>query len=281
MTKQSKSQIIKEWKSSDIKIKKDSKGLLWVVLGKEKVRLPKDLTNIKSITLSQAEGFLGLDKAINDLVDDVEKERKVKSKAPWMIGNKFWQQRSKHGRDKLFQSADLLWEAACEYFQWCDDNPWVKVEQKKGNSSIDILELMQFAKKEGADLDQVMKNATSTLIEIPTARPYTYQGLCGYLDGINVGYFNDFEKSLVGKEDADSKDFSVIITRIREVIYQQKFEGATVGTFSATIISRDLGLTDKKEIENNHSGEIKNNIDYSKIPTEALQLILKSQKDEQ
>ncbi len=57
MAKQSKSQIVKEWKSSDIKIEKDSKGLLWVVLGKEKIRLPKDSTNIKSITLSQAEGF--------------------------------------------------------------------------------------------------------------------------------------------------------------------------------------------------------------------------------
>ncbi len=75
MAKQSKSQIVKEWKSSDIKIKKDSKGLLWVVLGKEKVKLPQDLTNVKSITLSQAEGFLGLDKAINDLADDVEKNK--------------------------------------------------------------------------------------------------------------------------------------------------------------------------------------------------------------
>ncbi|MGV0964914.1 terminase small subunit-like protein [Empedobacter falsenii] len=63
MAKQSKSQIVKEWKSSSIKIKKDSKGLLWVVLGKEKVRLPKDLTNVKFITLSQAEGFLGLENA--------------------------------------------------------------------------------------------------------------------------------------------------------------------------------------------------------------------------
>lgn len=246
--KQSKSNIVKEWKSSDIKIKKDSKGLLWVVLGKEKVKLPIDL-KVKSITLSQAEGFLGLEKTINDLVDDVE--RKDKSKAPWMIGNKFWQQRSKHGRDRLFKSADLLWEAACEYFQWCDDNPWLKVEQKKGNSNVDILELMAIAKKEGLDVNQVIKSATSSLMEIPTARPYTIQGLCSYLDGINVGYFNDFEKSLKDKTDNASKDFSVVITRIHETIYQQKFEGATIGTFNATIISRDLGLTDKKDHTSN------------------------------
>lgn len=73
MAKQSKSQIVKEWKSSDIKIKKDSKGLLWVVLGKDKVRLPKDLTNVKSITLSQAEGFLGLENA-NSIVSKTYSE---------------------------------------------------------------------------------------------------------------------------------------------------------------------------------------------------------------
>ena len=32
--------------------------------------------------------------------------------------------RSKHGRDKLFATPELLWDAACEYFQWCDENPW-------------------------------------------------------------------------------------------------------------------------------------------------------------
>lgn len=57
MAKQSKSQIVKEWKSSDIKIKKDSKDLLWVVLGKEKVRLPKDFI-AQTIKLQEAEGLL-------------------------------------------------------------------------------------------------------------------------------------------------------------------------------------------------------------------------------
>lgn len=76
MAKQSKSQIVKEWKSSDIKIKKDSKGLLWVVLGKEKVKLPNDLTNIKSITLSQAEGFIGLENVNSIVSKTYSKEEK-------------------------------------------------------------------------------------------------------------------------------------------------------------------------------------------------------------
>lgn len=37
-------------------------------------------------------------------------------------GNQFWMLRSKHGRDKLFATPEALWEAACEYFQWCDEN---------------------------------------------------------------------------------------------------------------------------------------------------------------
>lgn len=38
-------------------------------------------------------------------------------------GNEFWKLRSKHGRDKLFNTPDLLWSAACDYFEWCANNP--------------------------------------------------------------------------------------------------------------------------------------------------------------
>ena len=50
-------------------------------------------------------------------------------------GNQFWMLRSKHGRDKLFATPEALWEAACEYFQWCDENPCLldakKVKEQK------------------------------------------------------------------------------------------------------------------------------------------------------
>ena len=45
-------------------------------------------------------------------------------------GNQFWKLRSKHGRDKLFATPDLLWEAACEYFAYCDKHPWKVVKDK-------------------------------------------------------------------------------------------------------------------------------------------------------
>jgi hypothetical protein len=131
------------------------------------------------------------------------------------IGNQFWKIRSKHGRDKLFATADLLWDAACEYFEWCDENPLMEIDFK------------------GKDADRV---------EIPKMRPYTLQGLCLYL-GCNTAYLRTFK----AEHKESEQDFHTIITRIEEVVYNQKFTGAAAGFLNANIIARDLGLADKKE----------------------------------
>lgn len=132
-------------------------------------------------------------------------------------GNQFWKLRSKHGRDKLFQTPKLLWDAACEYFQWCEDNPLIEV-------------------------DFVGKDATE--VKRPKMRAFTLHGLCIYLD-CNTAYFRNFKQQL--KE--DSQDFSSVITRIEEIIYNQKFTGAASGFLNPNIIARDLGLTDKQEVQ--------------------------------
>jgi len=162
-----------------------------------------------------------------------------------MYGNQFWRIRSKHGRDKLFATAKLLLDACCEYFQWCDENPF--------------LEEIAFSTKDG------IKKST-----LNKMRPYTLQGLTSYLD-CNTVYFNHFEEDLKGKEDETSKDFSKVITCVREIIYNQKFSGAASGFFNSNIIARDLGLADvqkqavtvdsEKKIELKIDGE---NIDLSK-----------------
>jgi vacuolar-type H+-ATPase subunit D/Vma8 len=84
-------------------------------------------------------------------------------------------------------------------------------------------------------------------------RAMTMEGLCIFLD-VNTKYFNQFEIELKDKKDKISKDFSNIITRIREVIRNQKFEGAAAGFLNANIIARDLGLKDSTEID--HTGNI-------------------------
>ena len=131
-------------------------------------------------------------------------------------GNQFWKLRSKHGREKLFKTPDLMWEAACEYFQWCDEHPWQKVDAAKAG-------------------DRFGEHVT-----VPITRPYTISGLSLYLD-CNADYFRQFKKNC-------TKDFSWVISKIESTLYTQKFEGAAVGAFNANIIARDLGLSDKQEI---------------------------------
>lgn len=139
------------------------------------------------------------------------------------IGNQFWKLRSKHGRDRLFATPELLWEAACEYFEWCENNPLIEVDFR------------------GKDAAQV---------ELPKMRAFTMEGLCRYLDA-NTRYFKDFEKNC-------PDDFSPIITRIKEIIYDQKFTGAAAGFLNPNIIARDLGLKDasKQEISGPDGGPL-------------------------
>lgn len=127
-------------------------------------------------------------------------------------GNSFWKLRTKHGRDKLFSSPDILWEAATEYFEWCDTNPLIAIEFN-GKDAIEC--------------------------EIPKMRAYTWSGLEYYL---GITSLRDY------KSKEEYKDFSQVITRIEQIIYTQKFEGAAAGFLNANIISRDLGLADKKDL---------------------------------
>lgn len=135
--------------------------------------------------------------------------------------NKFWQLRSKHGRDKLFETPALLWEAAVEYFEWCEKNP--------------LYEVKGFAFK-----------GYITKAKFPKMRAMTLSGLCFYL-GCNEAYFRTFKKQLPDRE----QDFNTVIEEIETTIYNQKFQGAAADLLNANIIARDLGLKDKSETDIN------------------------------
>lgn len=130
-------------------------------------------------------------------------------------GNQFWNLRSKHGRDKLFQSPELMWEAACEFFQWCIDNPWHKNEVIKSGEM------------------------AGEIIKVPTQRPFTLIGLCLYM-GCSESYFRNFEAN-----NTHNEDFITVLTRIEETIRNNKYEGGMVGAYNANIVMRDLGMVDK------------------------------------
>lgn len=136
-------------------------------------------------------------------------------------GNQFWKARAKHGRSKIFSSPKQLFDAACEYFQWVEDNP---LKESK---------LVSFQGK-------------STIEEVPLMRAMTNEGLCRFLC-VNTDYLNQFESAL-NIDTKQGKDFSGVIKDIKEIIRDQKFVGASAGLLNANIIARDLGLTDKKEL---------------------------------
>ena len=128
-------------------------------------------------------------------------------------GNQFWKLRSSHGRKPIFSNPDDLWNAACEYFEWVEENPlW---EDK----------LVSF---QGA----------STHEPIAKMRAMTLDGLFLFLDISDETWRNYREK----------KDFVGVITRIERTIRSQKFAGAAADLLNPNIIARDLGLTEKKEI---------------------------------
>lgn len=160
----------------------------------------------------------------------------------WMKGNNFWTRRSKHGRDRLFDTPEDLWKGALEYFRHVDKNPFFMAEQVKqpGKGYVD---------SEGEYV------APEYIISLPKLKPYTLKGLCLFLH-CNVGYFSDFKKSLSGKEDQKSLDFSEVIRAIEETVYNQKFSGAAAGFFNSNLIARELGLVDKTEVKQQGSLEI-------------------------
>lgn len=129
-------------------------------------------------------------------------------------GNRFWEARAKHGRDKIFASPEMLWQACLEYFEWNEANPlW---ESKAFNAAGEI-----------------------KIAELPKMRAMTIAGLCQFL-GIGRQTWHDYESR---------EDFSEITARAVGVIRRQKFEGASADLLNANIIARDLGLSDRQEVE--------------------------------
>ena len=129
-------------------------------------------------------------------------------------GNRFWEARSSSGRKPIFSNPNDLWEMAQEYFEWVEKNPLM-------------------------DSELVKFQGEAKVVEVPKMRAMTISGLCLFLD-ISKDTLASYRKK---------KDFIAVITRIEEIIYTQKFTGASADLLNANIIARDLGLADKKEVK--------------------------------
>ena len=132
--------------------------------------------------------------------------------------NKFWKLRTTHGRDKLFSSPDVLWDACLEYFEAVTDTPLEEdsVNHYQGVASHEPISKM---------------------------RAMSIWGLCNFLN-ITEPTWRNYKSD---------KDFFGIVTRVEQIMKAQKFEGAAAGLLNPNIITRDLGLRDTQEIDHTNS----------------------------
>lgn len=147
-------------------------------------------------------------------------------------GNQFWKQRNKHGRDKLFASPELLWESACEYFEWCNANPIIVTKSNSGTqgSSNEIKEHQ---------------------------RPFTKQGLFFYLECSDT-WLTNFKKEC-------TSDFLRVIHAIEQTIENQQIEHAMVGVFNSNLVARIQGIKEQSDVTTNGK-EISNSIKVEIVP---------------
>ena len=156
-----------------------------------------------------------------------------KEEKEWLFqeGNQFWKKRSTHGRNRIIESPKVLAKAADEYFIECEDNPIIELD---------------------------FKGIQATKVQVPHPRPFLkgeFARFCGCAGWDTINMMKDV-----------SKDFLEVITNIEGVIRDRKYTYAIVGMFNATIVSRDLGLVDKKDV----TSKGKNINDISGLTTEEL-----------
>jgi len=154
--------------------------------------------------------------------------------------NKFWLARSKHGREAIFETPQKMEEAVLEYLDWNNNNPLYDYQVSGGD-----------------------------LVRVPKMRAMTMEGLTRFL-GVNTRYFEQFKRRIKEemlafeqlenptKEQADrniiNSEYSTVITGAEEMVFEQKFTGAAGGFLNANLISRHLGMLDKKEINHTNAG---------------------------
>jgi len=113
-----------------------------------------------------------------------------------------------------------------EYFKWCETHPLL--EEKVSHH--------KFGKAgEGEEV-------ITTRTDEKRVRPFTKKGLSIHI-GVPVSRLDTYKKR--------GGDWAEAVEMIEDAIFTQKFENAAAGLLNANLISRDLGLADKQEVQAN------------------------------
>lgn len=136
------------------------------------------------------------------------------------------------GRKLIFETPKELETACNSYFDWADENPWIKNDVVRGG------------------------DMAGTPLQIPTQRPYTLIALCQHIK-ITKECFKQY---------AERDGFITLCTRVRDRIDNQQIEGALVGAFNASLTARIQGIADKKQ----HEGGDPNKPIHNEVVTKVI-----------
>lgn len=122
------------------------------------------------------------------------------------------------GRPRKVKTPEELWEKFLQYKKETEANPYVReyVETHSGGKT--------------------------KINKVTTPVPLSMMGLCVYLE---VG--EEYLRQL-------PPEFSGVIQKIKVVTGEQQYRYASMGVYKENIISRMLGLADRKEVQ--HEGEV-------------------------
>lgn len=137
------------------------------------------------------------------------------------------------GRPRKFEGPEELWQAFREYYTWAEANPLKE-------------EIVSFYK------GTPCRTTTSKM------RAMTWKGFAAHAG------FSHFH---VYRWKRDREDLQEVLDRIDSIMFDQKFAGAAAGLFKEAIISRELGLADKREVSGANGGPVNVTIEPVKSGT--------------
>lgn len=114
-----------------------------------------------------------------------------------------------------------IWEKACEYFKWCEDNP--------------LKEIRLVNRRNGRPYREVVNHP----------RAFTIEGLSTFM-GIRARTWRSWR---------DDEKKGAIVERIENAIRAQKFEYAAVDMMNASLIAKDLRLDAEDKGRENEQNE--------------------------
>lgn len=118
-------------------------------------------------------------------------------------------------------SAEELWQNACNYFKWCDEHA---IETQKTITS-------------GKEAGKIVKQYS--------IRMYNIRALCLHCN-VDEEYMRSIRRSKT-----DDSPFFIVVSKIMYIIYVQNLENAVVGEFNSIMISKVLNMDRSGDDETN------------------------------